>query len=79
MMAAANPTPVEKRMKRKLLITVGAGASLEFGLPSVNKVDKLFDAQAMTLYPLVSDPSRTCTGTAGTRFRLIMPGRPSRR
>ena len=44
-------------MKKKLLITVGAGASVDFGLPSVSHVDSVLDAAAMKLYPLSSDPT----------------------
>ena len=44
-------------MKKKLLITVGAGASIDFGLPSVKDVDALFDACAGRLFPLASDPT----------------------
>ena len=43
--------------KKKLLITVGAGASIDFGLPSVDDVDKLFDREAGKTYPLVADPT----------------------
>jgi len=42
---------------KKLLIIVGAGASIEFGLPSVNGVDQLMDQRASKYFPLVSDPS----------------------
>lgn len=45
-------------MKKKLLITVGAGASLDFGLPSVDAVDKLLDDHAKQLFPLAHDPER---------------------
>jgi len=44
-------------MKKKLLITVGAGASVDFGLPSVTQLDTVLDACAMGLYPLSSDPA----------------------
>jgi NAD-dependent SIR2 family protein deacetylase len=44
-------------MKKKLLITVGAGASMEFGLPSVSKIDTLFDECAGRCFPLASDPT----------------------
>jgi NAD-dependent SIR2 family protein deacetylase len=30
-------------IEQKLLIVLGAGASVEFGMPSVSEVDKLFD------------------------------------
>lgn len=42
-------------MKKKLLITVGAGASIDFGLPSASDVDSIFDACAGRLFPLASD------------------------
>lgn len=42
-------------MKKKLLIIVGAGASVDFGLPSVTEIDSLFDTHAGRLFPLVSD------------------------
>jgi hypothetical protein len=44
-------------LKKKLLITVGAGASLDFGLPSVAAVDALLDACASGIYPLADDPT----------------------
>lgn len=44
-------------MKKKLLITVGAGASIDFGLPSVRDVDSIFDTCAGHLFPLSSDPT----------------------
>lgn len=44
-------------MKKKLLITVGAGASIDFGLPSVGQIDALLNECAAQLYPLKSDPS----------------------
>lgn len=43
-------------MKKKLLITVGAGASVDFGIPSVTQIDAVLDACAGGLYPLSSDP-----------------------
>jgi hypothetical protein len=43
-------------MKKKILITVGAGASIDFGLPSVSDVDTLFDDCAGHNFPLNSDP-----------------------
>lgn len=44
-------------MKKKLLITVGAGASIDFGLPSVSKIDELFDSLAGDRYPLAENPT----------------------
>ena len=49
-------------MKKKLLITVGAGASVDFGLPSVTHIDTLLDACAAKLYPLLSDPTLNLYG-----------------
>lgn len=39
-------------MKRKLLIIVGAGASIDFGLPSCAAIDSLFAARASKTHPL---------------------------
>ncbi|UGQ34317.1 SIR2 family protein [Janthinobacterium sp. PLB04] len=44
-------------MKKKLLITVGAGASIDFGMPSVSDVDRLIDSHANKNFPLTNDPS----------------------
>lgn len=44
-------------MKKKLLVIVGAGASIDFGLPSVPDVDKLLDRRAGGVFPLDSDPA----------------------
>jgi hypothetical protein len=43
--------------KKKLLIVVGAGASLEFGMPSVSDIDVLFERWACEKYSL-ADNSR---------------------
>lgn len=43
-------------MKKKLLIVVGAGASIEFGLPSVARVDAILDRCASDQYPLADQP-----------------------
>ncbi|WP_205277149.1 SIR2 family protein [Leptospira ainazelensis] len=39
-------------MKKKLLIVVGAGASIEFGMPSVSAVDTLFEKWALGKFAL---------------------------
>jgi NAD-dependent SIR2 family protein deacetylase len=44
-------------MKKKLLITVGAGASVDFGLPSLNGVDTFLDGCAGKGYSLANDPT----------------------
>lgn len=45
--------------KKKLLFISGAGASLEFGMPSVQKIDTLFENWALSLMPLVNDPPKS--------------------
>lgn len=56
MLAHSDPTE-RLTLKKKLLITVGAGASVEFGMPSVLAVDKILDARAASLFPLAADPT----------------------
>lgn len=46
-------------MKKKLLIIVGAGASLDFGLPSVKKIDELFENWAKEIVPLKNDKDKS--------------------
>lgn len=59
-------------MKKKLLITVGAGASLDFGLPSVSAIDKLFDTCASKTHPLADEPTsnlyRYCRDAINTYY-----------
>lgn len=43
--------------RRRLLLVVGAGASVEFGMPSVGDVRAIIDAVAQQRYPLRYDPS----------------------
>jgi len=43
-------------MKKKLLITVGAGASMDFGLPSVSDIDVFFDTSASNKPPTSKKP-----------------------
>jgi hypothetical protein len=45
------------RRKRKLLVVVGAGASIDFGMPSVNGVADILSAAAQDRYPLLADSS----------------------
>ncbi len=49
-------------MKKKLLITVGAGASLDFGLPSVGAIDTFLDGRAGQTHPLAADPASNLYG-----------------
>jgi hypothetical protein len=44
-------------MKKKLAVVMGAGASLDFGMPSVNAVDSIFNATAQKFAPLVNNPA----------------------
>ena len=44
--------------KRKLMVVLGAGASLELGMPSVTDVDTLFHNWTMPDFTLASDDSR---------------------
>src|ERR1700733_5585115 len=43
--------------KRKLLVVVGAGASIDWGMPSVNAVTDILSAAAQERYPLFTDPN----------------------
>jgi NAD-dependent SIR2 family protein deacetylase len=40
---------------KKLLIIIGAGASLDFGMPSVTEIDKLFNSWASRHLPLANN------------------------
>jgi NAD-dependent SIR2 family protein deacetylase len=44
---------------KKLLIITGAGASLDFGMPSVAEIDKLFEKWACEIAPLASNPNKS--------------------
>lgn len=44
---------------KKLLIIVGAGASVEFNMPSVSDVDQLFKEWGLQQAPLASDPKKS--------------------
>lgn len=44
---------------KKLLIVAGAGASIEFGMPSVSAIDDLFDNWALEILPLKDDRSKS--------------------
>lgn len=46
-------------MKKKLMVVIGAGASIELGMPSVNDVDKLFSEWAKADYQLANDEDKT--------------------
>lgn len=42
---------------KKLLVVIGAGASIEFGMPSVITIDQLFDKWAQRYFPLIDGRS----------------------
>lgn len=44
---------------KKLLIIIGAGASLDFGMPSVRQIDELFEKWAKENFPLLDDPNKS--------------------
>jgi hypothetical protein len=46
---------IASRTKSKLLVVVGAGASIEFGMPSVNDVAGILSNAAQERYPLAED------------------------
>ena len=43
---------------KKLLIIAGAGASIEFGMPSVNSIGELLTQEAQKRFPLANEPTR---------------------
>ena len=46
-------------MKKKLLVITGAGASSEFGMPSVSDIDNLFEKWAKEIITLKSDKNKS--------------------
>jgi hypothetical protein len=46
-------------MKKKLLIINGAGASIDFGFPSVDKIDELFEEWSLKILPLDNNPNES--------------------
>ncbi len=48
-----------KCRKKKLMVVVGAGASIELGMPSVSEVDHLFSEWAKEGYQLTNDEDKT--------------------
>jgi hypothetical protein len=46
-------------MKKKLLIITGAGASIEFGMPSVTDIDALLEAWGIEILPLKDDNTKS--------------------
>ncbi|WP_413485183.1 SIR2 family protein [Shewanella baltica] len=50
---------METISKKKLMVIIGAGASIELGMPSVNEVDVLFSKWAKEGYLLANDDEKT--------------------
>jgi hypothetical protein len=48
--------------KKKLLLVVGAGASVDFGMPSVWDVGDIINAEAQQRYPLAKRPHTNLCG-----------------
>jgi len=51
-------------MKKKLLLITGAGASIDFGMPSVKEIDSLFDnwllGELAIIYICTPIPNKIC-------------------
>lgn len=62
--------------KKKLLVVVGAGASIDFGLPSVRGVDKILDKSAAYSFPLASDPTSNLYTYARDMIQTYSAGSP---
>ncbi|EEY5975345.1 SIR2 family protein [Escherichia coli] len=50
---------MEDSCKKKIMVVVGAGASVELGMPSVSEIDKLFSLWAKDGYTLASDKDKS--------------------
>lgn len=50
---------MNETQKKKLMVVVGAGASIELGMPSVNEIDSLFSDWAKERYQLINDEDKT--------------------
>ncbi len=46
------------RRKKKLMVVLGTGASVELGMPSVNDIDDLFNKWSLKQYGLANDKSK---------------------
>lgn len=50
---------MERIDKKKLMVVVGAGASIELGMPSISDVDRLFSEWAKKNYTLANDDNKS--------------------
>lgn len=50
---------MDDKMKKKLMVVIGAGASIELGMPSVGDIDRLFTEWAKDGYQLANDKDKT--------------------
>ncbi len=61
---------------KKLLIVTGAGASIEFGLPSVKQIDNLLENWAKSILPLKGDPNHSLYSWVKQRFKDYVTQNP---
>lgn len=66
-------------MKKKLLVVVGAGASIDFGMPKVDKVDELFEKWALEMMPLEEEPQKSLYTWVKEKYREYAEQNPSNR
>ncbi len=63
--------------KKKLLMVVGAGASVDFGVPSVAKVSEVIGAAIQKIYPLANDRTSNLyayiEGRIGSYWKMAIP------
>jgi hypothetical protein len=64
---------------KKLLIIVGAGASLDFGMPSVNEIDNLFKDWAKVALPLKDDVNKSLYTWVKEKLDLYIQQNPKNR
>lgn len=64
---------------RKLLIIVGAGASLDFGMPSVKEIDKLFEEWGKSILPLKDDEQKSLYSWVKDRLSNHVSQNPNNR
>jgi hypothetical protein len=65
-------------LKRKLLFVVGAGASIELGMPSVADVGEILRNDAQKWYPLADRPSANLYGYVEDEMRKYYSSVPGR-
>jgi len=61
---------------KKLLIITGAGASLDFGMPSIGKIDQLIEDWAKNILPLKSDSNKSLYTWVKEKFAVYISQNP---